>query len=172
MLCFLNGKHPAMSRTQKTFGKSSFSQLTGIWSDDWSWLRHHAPSPDGLGRSSAKHLGMAFQKKKRSHSNRKSSRWGLFILGIVVPNQEYPKGLSYRKWIVTRKNGWLVDMIGPSSWDPSICGMDIHLKWLRTWCSICHRTEKHPGHVLWPGPNHHFNPTVDNHISLVQSRDI
>lgn len=123
-------------------------------------------TPHGLGRSSAKHLGIKLQQKKRSHSNRKSLRWGLFISGIVVPNEEYPKGLSYRKWIVTRKNGWLVDMIGPS-WGTLPFGV----KWLKTWCSICHRTEKHPGHVLWPGPNHHFNPTVDNHISLVQSRD-
>lgn len=96
---------------KKNWRKScSFSQLTGIWSDYWSWLRHHAPSPHGLGRSSAKHLGMAFQKKKRSHSN----TWGLFILGIVVPNEEYPKGLSYRKWIVTRKSDGWFHMIGPS----------------------------------------------------------
>ena len=53
-------------------------------------------------------------KKKRSHSNRKASRWGLFILGIVVPNEKYPKGLSYRKWIVTRKSDGWFHMIGPS----------------------------------------------------------
>ena len=166
--CYVSwmGRKKLFHEAKQTGGKSSFCSTHRDLKRLLKLITTPCATPHGLGRSSAKHLGMAFQqKKKRSHSNRKSSRWGIIYLGDSGPKWRISQGSLLQKMDCYKKKWMAGGYDRPFMGDPSIWGMDIHLKWLKTWCSICHRTEKHPGHVLWPGPA--WNSTQQSIITFL-----